>query len=265
MMVTADGSTPAESHDGLRNRADSDYGSRPLSAGDGRVRVLIADDEALVRAGFRALVESAPDLTVIAEAGTGAQAVRLARHLRPDVVLMDIRMPIMDGLEAMRIIAADPGTAATRVLVVTTFDQDEHVFAALRGGASGFVLKDTRPEDLLAAIRIVAAGDALLTPSVTRRLIVEFAQRPQRPAARGEELTRLTEREREVLIQVAAGLSNSEIARRLFVGVTTVKTHVSRLLTKLGARDRAQLVVAAYESGVVFPGAGPLAPGSDRS
>ncbi|WP_041938710.1 MULTISPECIES: response regulator [Frankia] len=235
-----------------------------MPAADGRVRVLIADDEALVRAGFRVLVDSAPDLAVIAEAGTGAQAVRLARHLRPDVVLMDIRMPIMDGLEAMRIIAADPGTAATRVLVVTTFDQDEHVFAALRGGASGFVLKDTRPEDLLAAIRIVAAGDALLTPSVTRRLIAEFAQRPQRPV-RGEELTRLTEREREVLVQVAAGLSNSEIARRLFVGVTTVKTHVSRLLTKLGARDRAQLVVAAYESGVAVPGAGPLAPGSDHS
>nr|WP_035923189.1 response regulator transcription factor [Frankia sp. QA3] len=211
------------------------------------------------------LVESAPDLAVIAEAGTGAQAVRLARQLRPDVVLMDIRMPIMDGLEAMRIIAADPDTAAVHVLVVTTFDQDEHVFAALRGGASGFVLKDTRPEDLLAAVRIVAAGDALLTPSVTRRLIAEFAQRPQPPAARDEELTRLTEREREVLVQVAAGLSNSEIARQLFVGVTTVKTHVSRLLAKLGARDRAQLVVAAYESGVVLPGAGTPAPGSGSS
>ncbi|WP_261561470.1 response regulator [Frankia tisae] len=236
-----------------------------MPATDASVRVLIADDEALVRAGFRVLVESASDLSVIAEADTGAQAVRLARQLRPDVVLMDIRMPIMDGLEAMRIIVADPDTAATRVLVVTTFDQDEHVFAALHGGASGFVLKDTRPEDLLAAIRIVAVGDALLTPSITRRLIAEFAQRPQPPTARGEELSRLTEREREVLLQVAAGLSNSEIARQLFVGVTTVKTHVSRLLTKLGARDRAQLVVAAYEFGAVLPGTGSLPPASNSS
>lgn len=264
MMLAADGS-PTDSQAGSGDPGDAESGSHPPSATDAPVRVLIADDEALVRAGFRVLVESASDLAVIAEAGTGAQAVRLARQLRPDVVLMDIRMPIMDGLEAMRIIVADPGTAATRVLVVTTFDQDEHVFAALHGGASGFVLKGTRPEDLLAAIRIVAAGDALLTPSITRRLIAEFAQRPQPPTARDEELTRLTEREREVLLQVAAGLSNSEIARQLFVGVTTVKTHVSRLLTKLGARDRAQLVVAAYEFGAVLPGTGSLPPGSSSS
>jgi DNA-binding NarL/FixJ family response regulator len=233
---------------------DPDRGS---SAGGSEIRVLIVDDEALVRAGFRALVDSARDLTVVAEAGNGVEAVRLTRQLLPDVVLMDIRMPMMDGLEATRIIAAGRDTAAPRILVVTTFDQDEHVFAALRGGASGFVLKDTRPADLLAAIRIVAGGDALLTPAVTRRLITEFVRHSPPVPAGAMVRASLTEREREVLVQVAVGRSNTEIAETLFVSVATVKTHVSRLLTKLRARDRAQLVVIAYETGTVVPGRDP--------
>ncbi len=227
----------------------------------GTVTVLIADDEALVRGGFRLLVEYAGDLEVVGEAENGAQAVSQARALRPDVVLMDIRMPVMDGLEATRLIldGSAPGSAgslpAPKILMVTTFDDDENVFAALRSGASGFVLKDTPPEQLLEAIRIVAAGEALLTPSITRRLIAEFARAPA-PATAGAGqaiLADLTEREREVLVQVAAGRSNLEIGAALHVSVATVKTHVSRLLAKLGVRDRAQLVVLSYELGVAEP------------
>ncbi|MEV6770056.1 response regulator transcription factor [Nocardia sp. NPDC051030] len=222
----------------------------------GRIRVLIADDEALVRAGFRILVDSAADLTVIGEAANGAEAVHLTRQSHPDVVLMDIRMPIMDGLEAMRHLAARE-FEATRVIIVTTFDQDEHVYRALRSGASGFVLKDTPPEQLLHAIRVVAGGEALLTPSITRRMIGEFVRRAPVSEMRDTRLEQLTDREREVLEQVAAGRSNAEIAAVLFVSVATVKTHVGRLLTKLDARDRAQLVVLAYETGVVAPGGNP--------
>ena len=217
------------------------------------IRVLIADDEALVRAGFRVLVDSAPDLTVVGEAGTGSEAVRLTRQLSPDVVLMDIRMPVMDGLEAMRHIAAD-GADRPHVLIVTTFDQDEHVFRALRNGAAGFILKGSSPEELLHAIRVVAGGDALLTPSVTRRMISAFARHPATSPPQPAALQALTDREREVLGHIAAGSSNAEIAGTLYVSVATVKTHVGRLLTKLGARDRAQLVVFAYESGTVVPG-----------
>jgi DNA-binding NarL/FixJ family response regulator len=225
------------------------------------VTVLIADDEALIRAGFRVLIESAADLHVIGEARDGIEAVRQARALQPDVLLMDIRMPVMHGLEATKVIldgAADgDGASGTgrppRILIVTTFDQDEHVFAALHAGASGFVLKDTRPEQLLEAIRVVARGDALLTPSVTRRLIAEYTRRPPAPARPDGVLDELTAREREVLEQVAAGRSNAEIAAALHLSVATVKTHVSRLLAKLDCRDRAQLVVVAYQSGAVWP------------
>jgi DNA-binding NarL/FixJ family response regulator len=227
--------------------------ARPPGPGH-EIRVLIADDEALVRAGFRMLVDSAADLRVVGEASDGVQAVRQATALRPDVVLMDIRMPVMHGLEATRVILDSHRAPLPRILIVTTFDEDEHVFAALRSGASGFVLKDTPPEQLLDAIRIVAAGDALLTPSVTRRLITEFARIPHAVPPADGALAQLTGREREVLEQVAAGLSNAEIAARLQVSIATVKTHVSRLLTKLNGRDRAQLVVRAYESGIASPG-----------
>ncbi len=218
-------------------------------------RVLIADDEALVRAGFRLLVGYAADLDVVGEAANGAQAVSQARALRPDVVLMDIRMPVMDGLEATRMILAGRGDPVPRILIVTTFDDDENVFEALRGGASGFVLKDTPPEQLLEAIRIIAAGDALLTPAITRRLIAEFARAPGRPNAgpAAAAIGDLTGREREVLTEVALGRSNAEIGAALHVSVATVKTHVSRLLAKLGARDRAQLVVLSYELGIAEP------------
>jgi DNA-binding NarL/FixJ family response regulator len=218
------------------------------------IRVLVADDQALVRGSFRILVDTAPDLTAVGEAASGAEAVELARSEKPDLVLMDIRMPGVDGIEATRQITADPQTSAVRVLILTTFDLDEYVFAALRAGASGFLLKDTPPADLLVAIRVVAAGDALLAPGVTRRLIAEFTGRPepaQRPAAALEEVT---EREREVLTLIGLGLSNAEIAAHLHVSLSTAKTHVGRLLMKLAARDRAQLVIAAYEGGLVGRG-----------
>jgi len=218
------------------------------------VRVLVADDQTLVRAGFRVLVDSAPDLEVVGEAGNGLEAVELARSARPDVVLMDIRMPVLDGLAATRRIVADELLAGVRVLVLTTFDLDEYVYEALRAGASGFLLKDTPPADLLAAIRVVAAGDALLAPAVTRRLIAEFARRPQPSPVSPAALAGLTDREREVLALVARGLSNAEIAERLVVSTATAKTHVSRVLAKLQARDRAQLVMLAYETGLVTPG-----------
>jgi DNA-binding NarL/FixJ family response regulator len=220
------------------------------------VRVVVADDQALVRAGFRLLVESDPDLEVVGEAVDGAEAVDLARRERPDVVLMDIRMPRMDGLEATRRITADPLLAGVRVLVLTTFDLDEYVYQALRVGASGFLLKDTPPADLLAAIRVVAAGDALLAPGITRRLIAEFARRPDPARVAPAALQALTDRERAVLGLVAHGLSNAEIAERLVVSPATSKTYVSRILAKLGARDRAQLVAIAYETGLVTPGTG---------
>jgi DNA-binding NarL/FixJ family response regulator len=218
------------------------------------ITVLVVDDEALIRAGFRALVDSAPDLTVVGEAANGAEAVHAARTLRPEVVLIDVRMPVMDGIEATRsIIHSIPG-GETRVLVVTTFDCDEYVFEALRAGASGFVVKDTPPEQLIEAIRVVAAGEALLTPNITRRLITEFISRSA-PANRPTttSLTTLTDREREVLVLVAAGCSNTELAESLYISRATAKTHVSNLLSKLGARDRVQLVVIAYESGLVTP------------
>jgi DNA-binding NarL/FixJ family response regulator len=213
------------------------------------IRVVVADDQALVRAGFRVLVDSADDLSVVGEASDGAEAVATTLRERPDVVLMDIRMPVMDGLEATRqIVEADP---AVRILVVTTFDLDEYVFGALKAGASGFLLKDTPPGDLLAGIRLVAAGEALLSPSITRHLIEEFVRRPQSAAAAPPALDGLTERETEVLGLVAKGWSNAEIAAHLFISAATAKTHVSRLLMKLDVRDRAQLVVVAYETGLV--------------
>lgn len=219
------------------------------------ISVLVVDDEQLVRAGFRLLIDATADLAAVGEAGDGGEAVRAARRLRPDVVVMDIRMPGIDGLEATRLIA--PTEDAPRILIVTTFDDDEYVFAALRGGASGFLLKDTPPEEMLDAIRTVARGDALLAPAITRRLITEFVRTPTRPAPRrGGVLDTLTDRERDVFELVAAGLSNSMIADRLHLGVTTVKTHVGHLLTKIDARDRVQLVICAYESGVVSPGSG---------
>ncbi|TLM96088.1 MAG: response regulator transcription factor [Actinobacteria bacterium] len=218
------------------------------------MRVLVADDQSLVRSGFRMLVDSASDLEVVGEASSGAEAVSLARELRPDVVLMDIRMPGMDGIEATRALGADPDTAGVRVLVLTTFDLDEYVFEALRAGASGFLLKDTDPDDLLDAVRVVASGEALLAPSITRRLIAEFASRPAGPLMGAPDLSQLTEREHEVLALVGRGLSNGEIATELFISPATAKTHVSRVMMKLGARDRAQLVVIAYESGLVTPG-----------
>jgi DNA-binding NarL/FixJ family response regulator len=215
------------------------------------VRVLVADDQALLRGSFRLLVDTTPGLMVVGEAGTGAEAVELSRRERPDVVLMDVRMPEMDGIEATRRICRSPDTAAVRVLILTTFDLDAYVYAALRAGASGFLLKDTPPGDLLAAIRVLASGDALLAPSVTRRLIAEFARRPEpsRPLARS--LDGVTGREREVLALVAGGLSNTEIADHLHLSIATVKTHIGRLLGKLDARDRAQLVIVAYETGLV--------------
>jgi DNA-binding NarL/FixJ family response regulator len=219
------------------------------------IRVVLADDQALIRAGFRALLESADDLEVVGEASDGAAAFALARSECADVVLMDIRMPGVDGLEATRRIAADEDLAGVRVLVLTTFESDDYVYEAIRAGASGFLVKDTEPAELLAAVRVVARGDALISPSVTRRLIADIAARP-RPAAasQGYRIDALTQREREVLILVGGGLSNDDIAAALFLSPLTAKTHVSRIMTKLAARDRAQLVVAAYETGLVTPG-----------
>ncbi|MFC8004251.1 response regulator [Streptomyces olivaceus] len=217
------------------------------------IRVLLADDQSLVRAGFRALLDAQQDIEVVAEAADGERAVRTVRELRPDVVLMDIRMPVLDGLAATRRITGDDGLRDVRVVMLTTFELDEYVFEAIRSGASGFLVKHTEPDELLRAVRAVVDGDALLSPGVTRRLIAEFAARSKEPAALPE-LARLTEREREVMALVGIGLSNEEIARRLVVSPLTAKTHVSRTMVKLGARDRAQLVVLAYESGLVRPG-----------
>ncbi|MFE2927019.1 response regulator [Streptomyces goshikiensis] len=217
------------------------------------IRVLLADDQQLVRAGFRALLDAQPGIEVAGEAADGAEALRLVRALRPDIALMDIRMPGLDGLAATRAITGDPALTSVKVVMLTTFDLDEYVFEAIRSGASGFLVKDTEPEELLRAVRAVVAGDALLSPGVTRRLIAEFAARSKAPAAAAG-LERLTDREREVMALVGLGMSNEEIARRLVVSPLTAKTHVSRTMIKLGARDRAQLVVLAYESGLVRPG-----------
>ena len=225
-----------------------------------RLRVLIADDQALVRAGFRLILESQPDITVVAEAGDGESAVRQARHHRPDVVLMDVRMPGLDGLEATRRLLSepdggDPGIAASRpaprVIILTTFDLDEYVYAALQAGASGFLLKDGSPEHLVAAVRTVTVGDALLAPTITRRLVERYARPPASSGVAPEALAELTTRETEVLLLVARGMSNAEIAAELVVSEATVKTHVAGILAKLGVRNRAQAVVFAYESGLV--------------
>ncbi|MBD0740480.1 response regulator [Streptomyces sp. CBMA29] len=217
------------------------------------IRVLLADDQVLVRAGFRALLDAQSDIEVVGEAADGEEALRLVRDMTPDAVLMDIRMPRTDGLTATRRITDDPALAEVKVVILTTFELDEYVFEAIRAGASGFLVKDTEPEELLRAVRAVVEGDALLSPGVTRRLIAEFAARSKEPA-QAVGLDQLTEREREVMALVGIGLSNDEIARRLVVSPLTAKTHVSRAMVKLGARDRAQLVVMAYESGLVRPG-----------
>ncbi|MFJ6596483.1 response regulator [Streptomyces violaceusniger] len=217
------------------------------------IRVALADDQILVRAGFRALLAAQPDIEVVGEAADGEQALALVREQHPDVVLMDIRMPVLDGLAATRRITGDPALGEVKVVMLTTFELDEYVFEAIRSGASGFLVKDTEPEELLRAVRAVVGGDALLSPGVTRRLIAEFAARSREPAPVAA-LAELTEREREVMALVGMGLSNQEIARRLVVSPLTAKTHVSRTMVKLGVRDRAQLVVLAYESGLVRPG-----------
>ncbi|GAA1688219.1 response regulator transcription factor [Streptomyces yatensis] len=217
------------------------------------IRVALADDQILVRAGFRALLAAQPDIEVVGEAADGEQALALVRERHPDVVLMDIRMPVLDGLAATRRITDDPALGEVKVVMLTTFELDEYVFEAIRSGASGFLVKDTEPEELLRAVRAVVGGDALLSPGVTRRLIAEFAARSREPAPAAA-LAELTEREREVMALVGMGLSNQEIARRLVVSPLTAKTHVSRTMVKLGVRDRAQLVVLAYESGLVRPG-----------
>jgi DNA-binding NarL/FixJ family response regulator len=216
------------------------------------IRVLLADDQTLVRAAFAMLVESARDMEVVGQAGSGREAVALARGARPDLVVMDIRMPDLDGIEATRLIAADEDLAGVRILVLTTYDTDEHIVEALRAGASGFLVKDTRPAELLDAIRTVAAGEALLSPGPTGRLIERFLRTPSAPATGGPEC--LSDREREVLTLLARGLNNTEIGEALGLSPLTAKTHVSRIMGKVGARDRAQLVILAYESGLVTPG-----------
>jgi len=218
------------------------------------ISVLLVDDQAMVRAGFRMILEAEDDIVVVGEASDGDQGVVAARQLRPDVVLMDVQMPRMDGLEATGRIVAEPDLAS-RVVILTTFERDDYVFEALRAGASGFLLKNAPPEDLVHAVRVVAAGEALLAPSVTRRVIEEYARRPV-PRTDDRELHRLTEREREVLTLLATGKSNSELAAHLYLGEGTIKTHVSNVLTKLGLRDRMQAVVFAYESGLIEPGRG---------
>jgi DNA-binding NarL/FixJ family response regulator len=224
------------------------------------ISVVVADDQELLRAGFRALLDSADDLHVVGEAGTGTQAVEQARLHRPDLVLMDVRMPVMDGLEATRQIVADESLVGVRVLILTTFEIDEYVAAALRAGASGFLVKDSKPAVLLDAVRTVAAGEALLSPGATRSLITRFLSQPTAVADTAGRLDALTDRERDVLRQVAVGLSNDEVAERLVLSRLTVKTHVSRILAKTGARDRAQLVVLAYETGLIRVGSVPLQP-----
>jgi DNA-binding NarL/FixJ family response regulator len=220
------------------------------------IRVLLADDQALVRSGFRVLLQTAPDIEVVGEAADGHQAIDQTRRLRPDVVLMDIRMPNLDGLAATTAISADPELTEVRILILTTFDEDSYVFQALRAGAAGFLAKDADTEDLLRAVRVVAAGQALLTPAATRALIEAYVARPEpsTPPSAKTVLTELTDREREVLALVGTGRSNEEIAGKLVLSPATARTHVSRIMTKLGARDRAQLVVAAYEAGLVRPG-----------
>jgi DNA-binding NarL/FixJ family response regulator len=219
------------------------------------IRVVVVDDQALVRTGFSMILGAEADIDVVGEASHGVEAVELARGLRPDVVLMDIRMPVMDGVEATRMIAGPDVEDPLRVLILTTFDLDEYVFDALRAGASGFLLKDTPAEELAAAVRVVAAGDALLAPSITRKLVAQFASQPEPEPVVTLDLEQLTDREREVLVLMARGLSNGEIAGELVLGETTVKTHVGRILMKLHLRDRVQAVVLAYESGLVRPGA----------
>jgi DNA-binding NarL/FixJ family response regulator len=218
------------------------------------IRVVLADDQTLVRAGFRSILSDEEDIEVVGEAGNGEEVIGLARELRPDVVLMDIRMPVLDGLKATRRITADVRLEGVRVVILTTFDADDHVYGALRAGASGFLVKDTEPMELLHAVRVVARGDALISPAVTRRLIAEFAGLAGRQPDPSPRLNALTEREREVLGLVGAGLSNDEIAGRLVLSPATAKTHVSRIMTKLAVRDRAQLVILAYESGMITPG-----------
>jgi DNA-binding NarL/FixJ family response regulator len=220
------------------------------------IRVLLADDQALVRAGFKALLDARDDIEVIGEAANGAEAITLTKRLTPDVLLIDIRMPELDGLQATRQIAADPDLRGVRVVILTTFELDEYLFDALRYGASGFLVKDTEPADLVTAVRVVASGDALISPSMTRRLVTEYTTRAKEPQDTSA-LDELTTREREVMALVAGGLSNNEIAARLYLSPATARTHVSRAMTKLGARDRSQLVVIAYETGLVRPGWNP--------
>jgi DNA-binding NarL/FixJ family response regulator len=217
------------------------------------IRVLLADDQQLVRAGFQALLDAQPGIEVVGSAADGREAVELARKLKPDVILMDIRMPVLDGLQATHEIAGDDKLGHVRIVILTTFGLDEYVFDAIRAGAAGFLVKDTKPADLIEAVRVVAGGEALLSPSVTRTLIAEFAARAKQPPSSAV-LDELTDREREVMALAAGGLSNEQIAERLVVSIATAKTHVSRAMVKLGVRDRAQLVVLAYETGLVRPG-----------